>query len=467
MMPSSDFITCESADENLCNRIRALDPSLPLRLPLREPAGVNACPLDGRACFPLVHLVGGFHAFMEETLGSGVGAAGAQADALLSSHPDVHMEHRCFNSLDAKTGGAGFITLWPASAASKLLVAECMTGFSFYPNLAQRYAAAWTRAYWPCKASEIKLHGAKQFFRSTAWTKCRPEALAAHDAATGTGGAGHEATPPFLLRALYPAGAIVKVLAVLRQPTDRLVTSFWLHPHYGAKYGAHAVGLDTYVVETLAAWRRCEAAHGTRRCALQFENLWNWKAFFACDQLIRGIYSPFVEEWRAAFGEQLLVLRAEELLDAPETARSRVLRFVGLPPHPNASLLTPPPSATYAALHAASVRSYGGVPAHNRTRDALDAFYAPHNARLAALLGWPPSTWQASTPLAAAATEAGAHNDAHDGAHDRAPTILYKRYGPYESRATLYGEAAAAEASRRARPKGAKGGSKSKMRQGG
>ena len=128
------------------------------------------------------------------------------------------------------------------------------------------------------------------------WSRCRPRALAAHDAAHG-GGVGRNATwqytPPALLRMLYPSRAAPKVIAVVRNPTDRLETSFWLHPHYPRQYGHTADGLDAYVTQHLAVFRACEAAHGTRRCAFLFENLearFNAESFFACDQVIRGVY---------------------------------------------------------------------------------------------------------------------------------------------------------------------------------
>ena len=198
----------------------------------------------------------------------------------------------------------------------------------------------------------------------------------------------------------------------------------WPQP---AKYGRSADGLHAYADEQLGWWRRCEAAHGTRRCAFLFENLDKELkgSFFACDQLIRGIYHPFVAEWHAAFGGgvQLLVLRADELLDRATAARARVLRFLDLP---NPQTLTPPLSTSYARLHAASLRSYRAVPMHNHTRRLLDSFYAPYTARVATLLGWEPGTWQASTPSTAADLMGSTG-------------IVYKRYGPYESRATKYG----------------------------
>lgn len=60
------------------------------------------------------------------------------------------------------------------------------------------------------------------------------------------------------------------MLLVLRHPTDRLETSYWLHPHYARKYGATADGLHAYVAQHLAAFRYCAANYGVRRCAFQF-----------------------------------------------------------------------------------------------------------------------------------------------------------------------------------------------------
>jgi hypothetical protein len=55
----------------------------------------------------------------------------------------------------------------------------------------------------------------------------------------------------------------------------------------------------------------------------------------------------------------------------------------------------------------------------NRTRAALDAYYAPHNRRLARSLSWRDvDVWRVSTPLGPAAYAQGS-------------SIRYRRYGPY------------------------------------
>ena len=39
------------------------------------------------------------------------------------------------------------------------------------------------------------------------------------------------------------------MLLVLRDPIDRLETSFWAHPQYPKRYGASPEGIHAYVVE--------------------------------------------------------------------------------------------------------------------------------------------------------------------------------------------------------------------------
>ena len=442
---------CDGND-TICQRVHILEPRLPLRVPLdvssasgkrnARPLHANKCQPGDTSCslvgrvFPLVHLFGAYHSFMEEALGSGLNGHGVQDNGFLSGRTDVRMEKRCLNAApdvaDSKyraeridSGGSTFMTHWRTkidpSGNPKLLIAECMTDLMWYPNLAGRYANEWGKAYWPCKNESIRVHGRPAFVKQLMWNKCRPEALAMHDVAHGTDGpGGTEVTPPFVLRMLYPAAASPKVVIMLRNPTERFETSFWLHPHYRRRYGATGDGLHAYATHVIEAFRTCEASFSVRRCAFLFENLSKdlGRTFFMCDQLIRGLYWPFVAEWRAAFGESnLMVLKAEDFLDASAEHRTRLLDFLGLPPPPPAgSEVAAPPS--YAAMHAASLRSYGAVPMHDATRDALDGFYLIHNARLALLLGWRVDTWRSSSPLPNESFAQGA-------------SIVYRRYGPY------------------------------------
>jgi hypothetical protein len=213
---------CDASDA-LCQRLQRLEPTLPLRAPVQANDGQSVC-RNGQ-CFPLYHIFGAYHSFLEESLGTGKGAHGAQRDGLLSGHSMVEMLHRCHNEFDGggtfepQGGGAAFLSGW---SRDKVLIAECMTGLMWYPNLAGRWSREWSAAYWPCKAAAVKEHGHRAFSRKLQWQRCKPRALAAHDAAHGVGGVGQEATPPFLLRMLYPASVSPRALIVIRHPTERL-----------------------------------------------------------------------------------------------------------------------------------------------------------------------------------------------------------------------------------------------------
>ena len=190
----------------------------------------------------------------------------------------------------------------------------------------------------------------------------------------GDGGVGEEATPPYVMRALYGSSPKVRLLAVVRNPTDRLESSFWLHQHYPKKYGKSAEGLHAYVLEQTAAFASCERAHGTRKCAFMFELIDRKYSdvFFHADQFIRGLYAPFVEDWKAAFPSQLLLLRAEDLLDRHAQTAARVLAFLGLREGHKAHS-TPP--ASYAASHLKLLAGSGAVSMLPATRAALNGFY--------------------------------------------------------------------------------------------
>ena len=119
--------------------------------------------------------------------------------------------------------------------------------------------------------------------------------------------------------------------------------------------------------------------------------------FFHADQVIRGVYEPFVAEWQRAFPASLHVLRAEDLYDAPVPTRAALFGFLGLqPPEPAGSAGAVPRS--YAQMHAASLEGATAEarapPMAPRTRDLLAAFYRPHNARLATLLQDPRFKWE-------------------------------------------------------------------------
>ena len=126
--------------------------------------------------------------------------------------------------------------------------------------------------------------------------------------------------------------------------------------------------------------------------------------FFHCDQLIRGIYEPFVAEWKSAFPSSVHVMRAEDLIDRNAESRRQLFAFLGVPMPSGGRALTagssaPLMPASYAEIHARSMakdmngNKVQAVPMHEHTRAALHGFYRPHTHRLAQLLGRPDFEW--------------------------------------------------------------------------
>ena len=433
----------------VCRRVAAMEPTLPIAPPLVEDL-LNPCivppagsPAGSPECLPYVHVVSGWHMFADESLGW----------LKRIKQIDVRNGDGCFD--DWSENGA---TRWVKSFGGppdtgKVIMTHCNRLLSWYPAFAGRYTSAWGRFYGPCKDEYMKKATAqgKDYYSTYLWPVCRPGALGAHDRAMGTEGAGSEATPPFVLKALYGGAAKVRVLSALRHPVDRLETAFWLHQHYPRHYGQSPQGLHKYVQEQTRAFSQCASRHDARRCAHLFELLGEEYAniFFHADQartarlvltalpylpphshplpppathdmvltliqVIRSLYEPFVRDWHAALGTSgFLVVRVDDLLDRAAETRMKVLAFLGLPVVVPATV--PSPQTSYASFHAASLKAVHAQPMLSETRQMAEAFFKPYDDRLAAMypsVAWPHgSTVVNGAAIANAIVLPGAHFD--------------------------------------------------------
>jgi len=288
----AEYASPERCNSDLCRRLTQHEPLLPIAPPFDEGL-VNPCLRPsgkGKAeCIPAVHVLGGWHSFVEEGL-----------QPLMAAHDKLKMHDKlgatCFNDWgEDPAGPERWFGGWGVRPeADRMLVQQCVHLLSFYPAYPNGYLNAFLKAYWPCKTEEVaklKAGGKEEgdYYGGAMWATCRPRALAAHDQAIGTGGIGHELTPPFVMRTVYGDGGkhTPRLVALLRSPTDRIETSFWAHPHYPLRYGADADGFERYVDEQTKGFAACEARHGVRRCAFLFEMLAKEHAdvFFHADQV--------------------------------------------------------------------------------------------------------------------------------------------------------------------------------------
>jgi len=89
----------------------------------------------------------------------------------------------------------------------------------------------------------------------------------------------------------------------------------------------------------------------------------------------RGRYAEQLAHWFDLFGpERVLVVRSEDLYASPGETHGRVLWFLGLPEH-------------RLAVYPVHTRSAPGVTVPPETRGRLCDLFAPHNARLAEMVG--------------------------------------------------------------------------------
>ena len=178
-----------------------------------------------------------------------------------------------------------------------------------------------------------------------------------------------EASPYYMFHPLAPGRIAtdlpsVRLLVVLRDPVERAASHHWDR----VQHGVELLPLELAVAmepERLAGEReRMEADPGYQSHAYEHFSY-----------LARGRYAEQVEQLIGLFGrDRLLVARSEDLYADPQRTYDDVLEFLGLPPHR---------PSTFGRHHAHEGRP--AVP--DALRADLQTYFAPHNQRLAELLG--------------------------------------------------------------------------------
>jgi N-acetylgalactosamine 4-sulfate 6-O-sulfotransferase len=180
-----------------------------------------------------------------------------------------------------------------------------------------------------------------------------------------------------VLAALQPQ---LRLIALLRNPVDRMYSAYYYYGHYAQRYGADPDGFHKYAVLQITAYETCPATATRRECAVQ--------GYGSAEQLTKGLYAMFLPDYFAAFPrEQLLVMRSEAYGDDTEGGLRAAMAHIGLD--------APPPEVWGRMVEgkrsnsrASNGSNRGGAAGEMRadTRALLNAFYRPFNEELAALL---------------------------------------------------------------------------------
>ncbi|GFH11325.1 sulfotransferase [Haematococcus lacustris] len=215
-------------------------------------------------------------------------------------------------------------------------------------------------------------------------TVCLPAARAADQKLAKQAGIDYDLDQhlPLIMRALYMTRP-PRLVALLRNPLDRLHSAYYGYPHYHGKFGDNPEGFLAYVQDLVGAFKNCSSLHGDLACTLRFETLGmeQEKVYFHVDQLLRGMYSVYVETWLRFFPDSLLLLKSEDFFGAGATkVLQQVQRHAGLEPW----------SDEEAAQKLAAVtvpKHVKGRPMLPAARQLLTDFYRPHIQRLAEITG--------------------------------------------------------------------------------
>ena len=191
---------------------------------------------------------------------------------------------------------------------------------------------------------------------------------------TALGRPGHErltgeASPYYMFHPLAPGRIAedlpsVRLLVLLRDPVERAASHHWDRVQHGVEHLPFelAVAMEP---ERLAGERERMAA----------DPGYQSHAYEHFSYLARGRYFEQGEQLVALFGrDRLLVARSEDLYADPQRTFDTVVEFLGLPPHRPES---------FGQHHAHE----GRPPVPAALRADLATYFAPHNQRLAQLLG--------------------------------------------------------------------------------
>lgn len=181
---------------------------------------------------------------------------------------------------------------------------------------------------WIGQASAVELPRRKEphffsveFDRGLDWyrSQLRPRGADRRRSLTG------EASTSYLYHPLAPARLArslpgVRLIALLRDPVERAISSYWHEVRRGREHLDLAAALDAEEERIAGERERVATEPGYRSFA---DEHFSYKA--------KGLYADQVERWRALFGpERLLVVESGRLFRDPLAELRRVTEFLGL-----------------------------------------------------------------------------------------------------------------------------------------
>jgi hypothetical protein len=240
--------------------------------------------LDGALrCLPLVHILGAYQCGASDLYHK----MARHADFVPPVHsaPSFYFEQahtwadyvRTFEKASVRIGEQPAARFTGEASAGMFT-----TTWTHSERLHQPYIQTMGKRWQACNANRSRTPDADALFNA-----CMMVAIptAKDEDARLVARAGAQLEVPHLLRAVQ--GEHVRLVAILRNPTQRLYAAFWHYPHYRKRFGATAEGFAGYHSEMAVHVRACMDGHGLLECALRFESLERRfeRVFYHCDQV--------------------------------------------------------------------------------------------------------------------------------------------------------------------------------------
>eukprot|EP00899_Mesostigma_viride_P010138 jgi/Mesvir1/19125/Mv12867-RA.2 len=173
----------------------------------------------------------------------------------------------------------------------------------------------------------------------------------------------------------------VKLIAIFRNPVDRIYSSYYYYNNYKANPNPNPTEFHAVATKQVDLMNRCMETKTAAACAHQ--------NYFNAQQLIKGMFSVYLPAWWEVFPrEQLLVLRMEHYSKNTKAELVRVMDFLGM---------REPSEAEWGKIlemktkNTRETNNKGGTGASGpmlpETREMLERFYRPFNEQLAHMLG--------------------------------------------------------------------------------
>ncbi|XP_021340530.1 carbohydrate sulfotransferase 15-like [Mizuhopecten yessoensis] len=161
----------------------------------------------------------------------------------------------------------------------------------------------------------------------------------------------------------------VKLLAILRNPVDRLFSAFL---YFGKKAKKSVKLFHSIVTTSVNKFNTCLAKESLRHCA--------YKECTTPTSLCLGLYAVYLKDWMDIFPrKQLLVLSLDEYSTNPSMTMLKIHKFLDLRDIGNVAT-----TAKHHNERRPSTRAVGQM--LNETRHILEQFYKPFNDALFLLL---------------------------------------------------------------------------------